>query len=65
MNARRLVGVGLFTGFGLGQTVAWLFLRGDCGSAAGMTALSTFGLGMTLFGVIWLAFMLREKGYPN
>jgi hypothetical protein len=60
MNVRGLVGVGLFIGFGLGQTVAWLFLRGTCPNAPGMIALSTFGPGMSALGLLWLIILLRR-----
>ena len=58
MKPRRLIGMGLFTGFGLGQTSAWLMLRGECHN--GMIALSTFGLGMSVYGALIIYLSLRR-----
>jgi hypothetical protein len=60
VKPRRLIGVGLFTGFGIGQMSAWLMLRGECANAPGMIALSTFGPGMSLFGGLWLIYLFVE-----
>jgi len=51
---RRLIGIGLFAGIGLGETFAWLMLRGGCRDASGMIAVSTFGPGMALLGVVYI-----------
>jgi hypothetical protein len=61
VTPRRLIGVGWFTGFGIGQTSAWLFLRGHCLNAPGMIALSTFGPGMTVVGVVWMVYLFRRR----
>lgn len=60
MSSRRLIGLGLFMGFGLGQTFAWLLLRGECSSAPAMIALSTFGPGMSLCGVLMTLLYTRR-----
>ena len=61
MNERRLIGSGLFTGIGLGQTIAWLFLRGGCPNASGMIALSTFGPLMSVAGIVYIVNALRNR----
>lgn len=63
MNPRRLIGLGLFTGFGIGQLTAWLMLRSECQNAPGMIALSTFGVGMTTFGLLMIGyeFLARNR----
>jgi hypothetical protein len=61
VKPRRLIGVGLFTGFGIGQLSAWLMLRGECANAPGMNALSTFGPGMSLFGGLWLIYLFVQR----
>ncbi len=61
MKPRRLIGLGLFTGFGLGQISAWLMLRGECPDASTMIALSTFGSGMSLFGGLWLIHLFVQR----
>jgi len=61
MKPGRLVGLGLFTGFGIGQLTAWLMLRPECHNAAGMLALSTFGIGMTAFGLLRIGHLLLAK----
>ena len=61
MKPRRLIGLGLFTGFGMGQLTGWLMLRAECHNAAGMIALSTFGIGMTTFGVLSIGHLLLAK----
>ena len=61
VNTQRLIGVGLWTGFGIGQLTAWLMLRGECPDASAMIALSTFGPGMSAVGAVWIAYMLLMK----
>ena len=61
MKPRKLIGLGLFTGFGIGQLSAWLMLRPECPNAAGMIALSTFGLGMSLLGGLWLICLFVQR----
>jgi hypothetical protein len=60
-TARSWLGLGLFIGIGFGQTTAWLFLRGVCPSAPGMIALSTFGPGMTITGLLLLSRRVMEN----
>jgi len=60
MNPRHLIGLGLYTGIGLGQMFAWLILHGDSSHAAGMTALSTFGPGMSITGALWIVWVFAR-----
>ena len=59
MKPLRLVGTGAFTGFGLGQLAAWMMLHRGCSAAPGLVTLSTFGIGMTGFGLAWTLLSLR------
>jgi len=61
MKPRKLIGLGLFTGVGIGQLCAWLMLRAACPNAGGMIALSTFGLGMSLLGGLWLVCLFVQR----
>jgi hypothetical protein len=61
MKEWRFVGPGLFTGFWMGQISAWLMLRGECPNAPGMTALSTFGAGMSVFGALMIYLAIRRS----
>jgi hypothetical protein len=63
MKPRRLIGLGLFTGFGIGQMSAWLMLRTECHNASAMDALSTFGAGMTAFGLLWIGYTLVARNH--
>ena len=63
MKPGRLIGLGLFTGFGMGQLTAWLMLRAECHNAAGMIALSTFGVGMTTFGLLRIGYLVLAKNH--
>jgi hypothetical protein len=60
MKINRLFGWGVFAGFGLGQLSAWLILHRECPQAPGLTALSTFGVGMSALGML-LMFFSRER----
>jgi len=59
MKTNRLVGWGIFAGFGLGQLSAWLILHRECPQAPGLIALSSFGVGMSAFGILMM--FLRGK----
>jgi hypothetical protein len=63
VKPRRLIGLGLFTRFGLGQMSAWLMLRGECPNASTMSALSTFGPVMSLFGGLWLIHRFVQRNH--
>jgi hypothetical protein len=60
MTARQLFGLGLFIGVGVGQTFAWLTLREHCPNAPGMTALSTFGPGMSVVGTVRMIYLFLK-----
>jgi len=64
MKIDRFFGLGLFTGVGAGQTIAWLILRGECRNVPGMVAVSTFGLGMLGFGVL-MTFVSSQRRRTN
>jgi hypothetical protein len=57
MNARRLIGSGVIAGFGFGQLTAWTMLRGECPGAPGLIALSSFGVGMSAFGLLMMFYI--------
>jgi hypothetical protein len=61
VNPQRLIGLGLWTGMGIGQMTAWLMLRGECPNASAMIALSTFGPGMSVAGALWIAYLFLKK----
>jgi hypothetical protein len=60
MKFNRLVGWGVFAGFGLGQLSAWQILHPECPHAPGLIALSTFGVGMSAFGILMM-FLCGKK----
>jgi hypothetical protein len=64
MKINRFFGLGLFTGVGLGQTIACLLLRGECRNAPGMIAVSTFGWGMLGLGAL-MTFVSSQKKRTN
>lgn len=59
MGALKMHGPGVFAGFGLGQLFAWWMIRQECPNAPGLVALSTFGVGLSSYGLI--AIFLRVK----
>jgi len=61
VKPRSLVGVGLYLGFGLGQMSAWWMLRADCHNASAMAALSNFGPGMSITGLLWLIYEMYQR----
>ncbi len=60
MKTNRLVGWGVFAGFGLGQLSASLILRPECPRAPGLIALSTFGAGLSAVGILMM-FLCGKK----
>jgi hypothetical protein len=61
MKDLQLIGMGAFTGFGMGQLSAWMFLHNDCPKTAGLHTLSIFGVGMTAYGILRIFFHLRAN----
>jgi len=61
MKPTGLIGSGLFMGIGLGQDSSWLLLRTECHNAPGLIALSTFGPGMIIFGMLWMAYLFLRR----
>jgi hypothetical protein len=52
--------LGLITGLGMGQLIAWLMLRAECSNVEHMIVLSTFGLGMTTIGLLRIGYLVLK-----
>ena len=57
MRPLQLVGAGLFTGVGIGETFAWYIVRRECANATGLVALSTIGPWMIFFGACVMTYL--------
>ena len=56
-----LLALGLITGLGMGQVIAWLMFRAECSNATNMIVLSTFGVGMTTIGLLRIGYLVLKN----